>query len=286
MTIRESSDDDIARAYPPRSVDSHKGENGVVLVVGGGWLYHGAPLLTALAAMRTGVDLAYVAVPEKIATALRAYTPSLIVIPLPDLKLTTKNAYRLRSLIPNVGAAAIGPGMTVDNPKGLLTLITILNEKNIPLVIDASALIPDILPRIKGKRCVITPHAGEFRRMFGIELGKEVEERASKVSQVAREHGITILLKGHIDVISDGEEVVVNRTGNPAMTVGGTGDILCGITSALIAKGSPPFEAAVAAARINGLVGEETYQDLGFHITPEDVINRIPSVLKRFDRIV
>ena len=93
-------------------------------------------------------------------------------------------------------------------------------------------------------------------------------------------------MKGPVDVISDGEHVVVNRTGNPAMTVGGTGDILCGITAALMAKGSSPFEAAVAAARINGLVGEAAYLDLGFHITPEDIIIRIPSVLKKFDRTI
>ncbi|MDJ0270366.1 MAG: NAD(P)H-hydrate dehydratase [Aigarchaeota archaeon] len=284
--VRDSTDEDIDRACKPRSITSRKGENGVVLVVGGSWLYHGAPLLTALAALRSGVDLVYVAVPEKVATPIRAYTPSLIVLPLPDMKLTSKGVSRIRAVLQDITAAAIGPGLARGSEKGLIRLIDLLIEGGVPLALDATALHPDILPKIRGRPCVLTPHAGEFRRVFGREAGNTLDERIKTVHEEAKNNGLVILLKGVVDVISDGSIVVLNKVGSPAMTVGGSGDVLCGLVAGLMARAASPLEAAIAAARVNGIAGERAAQLKGMHITPEDIINEIPNVLKPYDKLI
>ncbi len=284
--VRESSDDDIKNAIKPRRVRSRKGENGIVLVVGGSWLYHGAPALAGMASFRCGVDLVYIAVPEKIATAIRALSPNFIVLPLPNLKLTKGSVRRLEKILPEVDAAVVGPGLVPKDADALIFLLKELLENNIAVVLDAAALIPDLLAVVKGKRAVLTPHAGEFKRLFGVELAKSVEERIAHVKEKALEYSLTILLKGPVDVISDGNEVVLNRTGTPAMTVGGTGDVLSGLVAGFLSKGVKPIEAAVAAARVNGLAGERATARLGHHIVATDLLDEIPHILKVYDVVV
>ncbi|BAJ49962.1 sugar kinase [Candidatus Caldarchaeum subterraneum] len=288
VSWREAGEEDLARACVPRRAWSRKGDNGVVLVVGGSWLYHGAPFLVSMAAMRTGVDLVYTAAPEKVATAIRALSPSLIVLPLPDYKLTSKSVDRIVRVLDDVNAAAVGPGLARGCEKGLLKLVRLLVERNIAVVLDATALFSDVLLLLRGARAVVTPHAGEFRRLFGEEPGSTLEERVEKVYNVAKQFGVTVLLKGHVDVVSDGVEVVVNRKQplSSAMTVGGTGDVLTGVVAGFLARMVPPFHAAVAAAVANGYAGVAAAEKLGLHITPEDVIGMLPVVLKRFDRVV
>lgn len=284
--VRESSDEDVRNALKPRRTFSRKGENGVVLVVGGSWLYHGAPALAGMAAFRCGIDLVYIAVPEKIATAIRALSPNFIVLPLPDLKLTKGSARRLEKVLPEVDAAVVGPGLVPKDAETLNFLLKELLDRDIALVLDAAALIPDVLDVVRGKKVVLTPHAGEFRRVFGIELPRSAEERATHVREKASEYSLTILLKGPVDVISDGTEVVLNRTGTPAMTVGGTGDVLAGLTAGFLSKGARPIEAAVAAARVNGLAGERATVRLGYHIVASDLLDEIPQILKVYDAVV
>jgi len=270
----------------PRRTHSRKGENGIVLVVGGSWLYHGAPALAAMASFRCGIDLVYVAVPEKIATAIRALSPNFIVLPLPDLKLTKGSIRRLEKIIPEVDAAVVGPGLVPKDADALTYLLKELLERDVAVVLDAAALIPDVLTVVKEKRAVLTPHAGEFKRLFGIELTKSVEERAVHVKEKASEYSLTILLKGPVDVISDGNEVVLNRTGTSAMTVGGTGDVLSGLVAGFLSKGAKPIEAAVAAARVNGLAGERATVKFGYHIVATDLLDEIPQILKAYDTVL
>lgn len=284
--VRESSDEDIKNAVKPRRIHSRKGENGIVLVVGGSWLYHGAPALAAMASFRCGIDLVYIAVPEKITTAIRALSPNFIVLPLPDLKLTKGSIRRLEKILPEVDAAVVGPGLVPKDADALTSLLKELLEKDIAVVLDAAALIPDVLTVVKGKRAVLTPHAGEFKRLFGIELTKSVEERAAHVNEKASEYSLTILLKGPVDIISDGNEVVLNRTGTPAMTVGGTGDVLSGLVAGFLSKGVKPIEAAVAAARVNGLAGERATVKFGYHIVATDLLDEIPQILKTYDTVI
>lgn len=276
----------VAKLIPARSSQSKKGDNGIVLVVGGSKIYHGAPLLASLAAMRSGADLAYVAVPKSISVAIRSYSPSIIVLPLPDDKLTVGSVNKLKAMLPkNVGAAAIGMGMSIAKIDALINLIGQLNEMNAKVLLDASTLVPDILPSVSTRQVVLTPHAGEFKRVFSNDVGKSENERIENVKKFAAKYKVTVLLKGWIDVISDGNKVAVNRTHNSAMTVGGTGDVLSGLVAGLMAKGMSPFDASLAGAYINGSAGDLAYRKLGLHIMPTDVVDEMPNVMKKFDRV-
>lgn len=275
----------VAKTIPVRKKAAHKRMNGTVCVVGGSRLYHGAPYLCASGAMRTGVDLVYLAVPTVIAAPVRSLSPDLIVVPLPDTRLTRGNVSKLLTWVKNVDCFAVGPGLGAQNPDEIANAATRLKAEAKGLVLDADALRPTILPAIKGSRSVVTPHAGEFERLFASKLPSETETRAKIAAEKAKEAGVIVLLKGPTDVITDGERLALNAVHSPAMTVGGTGDVLTGITAALVAKGVPPFEAACSAAFVNGSAGLEAAKEYGLHITASDVVNKIANVMKRFDRL-
>ena len=277
--------DFVSGVIPPRRKDSHKRMNGTVCVVGGSRLYHGAPYLCATGAMRTGVDLVFVAVPASIATPIRALSPDLIVVPLPDSKLTRGNVSKLMAWVPETDVFAVGPGLGAQKPESLAQALNRMKGDGRSLVVDADALRGQVLPSIGGANAVVTPHAREFERLFGVHLPDGLDERLEAVSGEAKKAGVTVLLKGPTDVISDGERTAVNETHTPAMTVGGTGDVLTGITAGLLAKKVPPFEAACAAAYINGEAGVEAVKQLGFHITASDVAGQIANVMKKYDRM-
>ena len=270
---------------PARKSTSKKGDNGTVLVAGGSHYYHGAPVLASMAALRSGTDLAYTAVPRSIATAVRSLSPVLIVLPLPDDKLTTGSANRLVAMMPKkADAAAIGMGMTIAKPDAIIALVRKLRDQKTKLLLDASALIPQVLPEIKGTNAVVTPHAGEYARLFGADPGKTEKERTASVEAAASEHGITILLKGPADIVSDGKKTGINRTHNCAMTVGGTGDVLAGIAAGLLCK-MEPFGASLLAAYFNGLAGILSFNRVGLHMAATDLLEDLPQAMKRFDII-
>ncbi len=283
----EIDDDYVKSKIPPRKRDSHKGMNGVVCIVGGGRTYHGAPFLCAMGAARSGVDLVYLAVPAQVAVPIRSLSPDLIVFPLPDSKLTRGNANRLAGWLLEVNCIGIGPGLGPQNPNELKHALATLSAKCQTLVVDADALRPVILeaPQEQKAKMVVTPHAKEFERLFGVALPETLDERVAAVKKAAGEHGVVVLLKGPTDVISDGDKVGLNNTHSPAMTVGGTGDVLTGVTSGLASKGMGRFEAACCAAYVNGLAGAEAAKELGLHIVASDVVGCIPKAMKRFDRI-
>jgi ADP-dependent NAD(P)H-hydrate dehydratase len=275
----------VAKAIPPRRKDSHKGMNGVVCVVGGSRLYHGAPFLAASGAMRAGVDLVYIAVPAVIAQAVRALSPDFIVIPLPDSKLTRGTISKLKGWLPRVDSIAVGPGLGPQSPGNLESAVRELKTLGKGLVLDADALRSSILEVAKGSGTVVTPHAGEFERLFSVRLPDTLDGRVELAAEKAGTHGVTVLLKGSTDVVTDGSQVGLNNMHSPSMTVGGTGDVLTGVTAAMIAKGVSPFEAGCCAAYITGAAGLEATTELGMHITASDVANSIARVMKRFDRV-
>jgi len=275
----------VSKVIPPRRKDSHKRMNGTVCVVGGSRLYHGAPYLCATGAMRSGVDLVFVAVPASIATPIRALSPDFIVVPLPDSKLTRGNVSKLMAWVPEVDVFAVGPGLGAQNAESVAQALNRLKGENRSLVVDADALRERVLPSIRGANAVVTPHAREFERLFGVHLPDGLDERVEAVAGEAKKSGVTVLLKGPTDVISDGDRTGLNDTHSSAMTVGGTGDVLTGITAGLLAKKVPPFEAACAAAYINGAAGVEAVKQLGFHITASDVAGQIAGVMKKYDTL-
>ena len=272
---------------PTRKSTSRKGDNGIVLVVGGSYIYHGAPVLSSLAALRCGTDLVYTCVPKINVTPTRAISPNLIVIPLVDQKLTLGAVKKLVGALPrNLHSATIGMGLAIQEKNSLLHLVKSLLDRDVRLSLDASALIPEILPILAHKNVVVTPHAGEFKRLFGDVPSDSNLERIKLVEENALKHGITILLKGPTDIISDGKITYLCEKNTPAMTVGGTGDVLSGLVAGLLSTNRNPLESAAAASYICGLAGKEVQEKLGLHITSMDLIDSIPSVMKPFDKII
>jgi NAD(P)H-hydrate epimerase len=276
----------VAAQIPPRRADSHKGMNGKAAIVGGSRIYHGAPFHAAMAALRTGLDLVYLAVPSVVATPIRAMSPDLIVIPLPDSKLTRGNANRLTSWLPALDSIGVGPGLGPQNPEELLHALTRFSTKSKTLVVDADALRPAIIPAAEKFPMIVTPHYGEFERLFGAKVEGDLPALVALVAEKAKASRMTVLLKGPVDIISDGERVGLNETHTPAMTTGGTGDVLTGIVTGLSAKGIPPFEAACCAAYINGCAGVEAAKSVGLHMIASDVVEQLPLVMRAFDQIV
>ena len=269
----------------PRLLSSKKGDNGIVLVVGGNKFYHGAPTLSSMAALRSGTDIVYTAVPKSNIVAVRSFSPNIIAFPISDDKLTMGSANRLLAMIPKKPhTAAIGMGMTIARPEALQSMIRNLKSDGIKLLLDASALFPAVLKEICGSDTIITPHAGEYKRIFGENAGIDEKERISNVYKRAKEYSITILLKGHTDIISDGDRVAINKIHNCAMTVGGTGDILSGLTAGILTK-MKSYEASILGVYFNGVSGNLAYDKVGLHMIATDLLECLPNAMKSFDSV-
>jgi NAD(P)H-hydrate epimerase len=282
------NDDMIKKISVSRKISSRKGDNGIVLIVGGNRIYHGAPILASMAALRSGTDLVYTAIPSVNVEATRSFSPNLIVIPLVDEKLTMGSASRLIKTLPKkIDSATIGMGMSIAKKEALLSLIEKLLKNGTKLVLDASALIPEILPKIKETGCIITPHGGEYMRIFETELKTHHNNENEQIVDVlknAKKYGITIILKGWKNIISNGELTAVIERSTPAMTVGGTGDVLAGLVAGFFSKMNS-FEAACTAVYFNGLAGIMAYQKSGLHMVATDLLDNLPQVMKKFDQI-
>ena len=277
----------VQNFIPARKPTSRKGDNGIVLVIGGSYIYHGAPIFSSLAALRCGTDLVYTSVPKINVTSTRAISPNLIVIPLVDQKLTLGAVKKLVGALPrNLHSATIGMGLAIQEKNSLLHLVKSLLDRDVRLSLDASALIPEILPILAHKNVVVTPHTGEFKRLFGNIPSNCNIERIKLVEENALKYGITVLLKGSTDIISDGKITYVCEKNTPAMTVGGTGDVLSGLVAGLLSTNRNSLESAAAASYICGLAGKDVQEKLGFHMTSMDLIDSIPTVMKPFDRII
>jgi NAD(P)H-hydrate epimerase len=276
----------LTSLIPPRRRNSRKGENGVVLVVGGSNIYHGAPYLSSAAALISGVDLVYTAVPRIISGSIRSLDPNLIVYPLSDGKLTRGSANRLLRWLPTLNAAVIGPGMGRQDPSGMIALVKELSSRGVALVLDADALQEPVVAASRNTVCVITPHAGEFRRITAVELPDDLNEKGKAIMNSARKLGVTVLLKGMVDIVSDGNSLLFNRSGSAAMTVGGTGDVLAGLTGGILARNRDPLKAAAGSCYINGKAGEHAAEKLGLHLRATDLLDAIPHVMKSFDSLV
>jgi NAD(P)H-hydrate epimerase len=272
--------DFLRKVYPGREKWSHKGDHGRLLVIGGSRRYKGAPALCGLAALRAGVDLVVIAAPESGADVIASFSPNLITEPLEGDYINPLNLHKLAAMSKKFDAVVIGNGMGLMS-KTRDALISLLHSLDLPCVLDADALHllhdrKDLLRR----GWVITPHGHEFYSLSGVKLPNKLEGRVKAVEKFSTEHKATVLLKGYKDVISSGKNTAINSTGNPYMTVGGTGDVLSGICGAFLAMGVKPFEAAGAAAYLCGEAGNLAAEDLGPGLLPTDVIEKIPAVLK------
>jgi hydroxyethylthiazole kinase-like uncharacterized protein yjeF len=273
---------DVLLAIKPRPSEAHKGDFGRLLVIGGSETFSGAPAFVALAALRTGVDLAYIATPEKTAHTIASMSPDLITIKLEGTHLNTGNVSALKTYIESANAIALGPGLGLhpETKEAVKAVIDSVEVAAKPLLLDADGL--KAFAEFKRKLrvpSVLTPHVGEYAILTGKKAPENLKEKASEVQKTAGELGATILLKGPVDIISDEKRFKLNFTGNPGMTVGGTGDVLSGIVAAFLAHQIDPFEAAVAGAFVNGAAGDFVFQEKGYHMISTDLIQKISQVL-------
>jgi hydroxyethylthiazole kinase-like uncharacterized protein yjeF len=274
---------DVQAVVVKRAASSHKGDFGRLLVVGGSDLFTGAPTLVALAAYRSGTDLVTVAAPEKTAQIISSISPNLITIRLPGEQLAPTHLRLLRDHIEKANAVAVGPGLGLakQTVSAVRKLVAFTVESKRPLLLDADALkaLGVVRKKIFDGSTVVTPHAGEFEAISGKVPSRDMNTRTKEVRGFALRSGAVVLLKGHIDVVSDGERTKLNGTGNPGMTVGGTGDVLSGIVAGLMAQGVDAYRAAVAGAFVNGAAGDLAEEKLGYHLTPVDLLEHIPNVM-------
>ena len=269
----------------PRRPTSHKGQFGRILVVGGSDVFSGAPALSGLAALRTGADLVSVIVPNPVLEAVRGYSPNLMVSGLDENVLTGASVDNVIKKAEGNDVIAIGPGLGLaeDTMHATQFIIEALRKRSKAQVIDADGLKSLSGSKIKfnSEDCIITPHWAELETIMDQKLGdaKFLENRVEKALLAAKQFNAVVLLKGAIDVIAhpDGR-YKTNKTGVPAMTVGGTGDVLTGIAATLLSRGEGAFYAAAAAAYVSGRAGEAAYSELGDHITATDCIDKISEV--------
>ena len=272
--------------YPHPKKQSHKGENGRVLIIGGG-PFSGAPALSGLAALRTGADLVYVAAPKYSANIISAFSPNLIVKGLHKPKMMTKDDITtITEMLSRVDSIVLGPGLgsSYDTAEAVRTLVPHIVQKDIPLVIDADALkaTTEIRDSLKDSKTIVTPHAMEFAAFTGSEISSELNERIDMVSQWAKKLGISIFLKGPTDILSNGQITKLNDVHNPAMTVGGTGDVLAGIIGGLLAKKTSLMNAMRIAAFLNGKAGNLVFSKKSYGLVATDIIEELPMVLKKY----
>ncbi|MCK5587347.1 MAG: NAD(P)H-hydrate dehydratase [Candidatus Lokiarchaeota archaeon] len=280
---------DLANVIKQRSPHSYKGNYGRILVVGGGKYYTGAPALSGVSALRTGADLVFVVTPSKIANSIRSFSPDLIVREIPGDVLSEEGMSVIEEMLDQTTCLVIGPGLGLEKEtmSTVLKILETVKVKKVPTLVDADGLKamsqqPTIL---EGVPAVLTPHAGEYKILTGKQLPapEKIEKRMDEVMETAKELGVTILLKAHTDVISDGIHVKINRTGNPGMAVGGTGDVLTGIVGAFLSWGVSPFRAAVSGAFVNGVAGDLACVEKGYQLLASDLIEKIPDIIQPFE---
>ena len=186
----------------PRNSSSHKGENGTIGIVGGSKLYHGAPLLSALGALRSGSDLAYLFVPEVIANPIRATAPDIIVYPLPDSKFTMGVSNKILNFRKEINTFVIGPGIVNQKMNGLINLVSKLQNKDVNIILDAGAINSELINNISGKNITITAHLGEFTRLIEKKIDDE-ESIKNEMVNYAKDKKITLIVKGKTDFICE-----------------------------------------------------------------------------------
>ena len=271
----------VLSILPDRAADAHKGDFGKILLLCGSKGYTGAAYLAAMGALRSGAGLVFLGVPESIYAIEAIKLNEAIVFSLPeeDEKLSADAVPAILERLPKMDAVLIGPGLGQSN--GVLQVVkAILEQTDCPVVLDADGinLIAAHKDIVRGRTAptILTPHAGEFGR-----LGGNPEERTVAAEAMAKDLGCILLLKGHHTVITDGGTTYINTTGNPGMAVGGSGDMLAGIITALLGQGIAPLEAAACGAWLHGAAGDICAAEIGqYGMLPTDMLNVLPRLLK------
>ena len=282
MQIKSLVHEDVLSILPDRKPESHKGDYGRILLLCGSVGYTGAAALAAMGALRSGAGMVFLGVPESIYAIEAVKLTEAIVFPLPeeDGKLKHQAIPQILKRLENMDAVLIGPGLGQSEDTFMVTK-AVLENAVCPVILDADGINVlaghmDIL-RDRHYPTILTPHAGEFGRIYG-----QIEpDRVSCATAFARENGCILLLKGHETAITDGEESYINPTGNPGMAVGGSGDVLAGIIAALVGQGVTPLKAAACGAWLHGASGDICAKEIGqYGMLPSDMLEVLPRLLK------
>ena len=268
---------------PPRSLDAHKGDFGRILVIGGARGMSGAIVLAGLAALRSGAGLVQVAVPMEIQPIVAQANPCYMTSAMPqDMRGRFASAAtdELINLSKWATVIAFGPG--VGQSESMPSLLgNLLDRVENPLVIDADGLnalskVPHALLRDRTQPTILTPHPGEFARLINADTATVQTNREQLAIEFARDRKVVLTLKGHVTIVTDGERIYRNRTGNPGMATGGSGDVLTGVISALIGQGMTPFDASSLGVHIHGRAGDLAAATAGqVSLIATDIIERL-----------
>ncbi len=267
---------------PRRRPDSHKGDFGRALLIGGSQGMAGAIALTGMAAARSGAGLVKLATSAACQATVASFEPSLMTVSLPadaHGKIAGSAWSQLSEMAREATVVACGPGLGRSHE--LVELVGWLYKSlTQPLVVDADALNalaqqPDILAKPGGPR-IFTPHPGEFGRLIGQD-SISANQREKLARRFAEQTGGVVVLKGHHTVVTDGRSLSLNSTGNPGMATGGTGDVLTGIITALVGQHLSPLDAARLGVYVHGLAGDLAAAELGeVSMIASDLIKHLP----------
>lgn len=273
---------DVLHLLPERKVTAHKGDFGRILLLCGSRGFTGAAALAAMGALRSGAGLVFLGVPKCIYAIEATKLNEAIVFPLPDAggTLSSGAIRQLKRRLVGMDAVLIGPGLGLS--KGVKTVVKyVLKNFEGPVVLDADGINlmqahKDIL-RGRTGITILTPHEGEFQRF----TGEKVTDRLQQSVKLAKDLGVIVLLKGNKTLITDGATVYENSTGNPGMAVGGSGDVLAGMITALLGQGIPALEATAVAAYLHGLAADTCASEFGqYGMLPTDMLNILPRLMK------
>jgi ADP-dependent NAD(P)H-hydrate dehydratase len=273
----------------PRPAESHKADFGRALLLGGSIGMNGAIALAGMAALRGGAGLVRLGVPRPSHGIVATFNASYMVTPLDADRhgsLSAAATQEIQKLIQPATAIGCGPGLTTGD--GAIEVACMVYQcASQPSVFDADALNalarrPESFARPGGAR-ILTPHPGEFQRLLGDRRKYSPVEREALAASFARQHGVVLVLKGHGTVVSDGERVYVNATGNPGMATGGTGDVLTGLLVALLCQGLEPYDAARLGVYLHGLAGDLAAAKFGqVSLIASDLIDFLPLAIRHY----
>lgn len=283
---------------PKRRADGHKGAYGHVLVVGGSRGMIGAVAMATNAALRGGAGLASFAAPETVQLSIASLCPCATSVPLSCDSQGELAPSSVRQMLHEIqyDVLAVGPGMGKGPGQRNLVQAALAQEK--PLVIDADGLnnLAAIENWPEARQCpmILTPHPGEFGRLVNrttkeVQMDREGLAVATVRQWIAKsppDKPIVLVLKGHGTVVTDGQRLYVNTTGNPGMATGGTGDVLTGLTAAIVGQGLQPFDAAVLAVYVHGLAGDLAAKKIGqVSMIASDLLEFISAAMRKVQKV-
>lgn len=258
-----------------RDNEAYKGDFGQVLVIAGSRGYSGAAFLTAQAAVRSGAGLVTLCTPKEL--------QDIMSIKLTEaMTITYEDTDKINNIVAKSDVIAIGPGMGNSRLTYNILSETIL-KSDCPLVIDADGLNVlqgnlDIL-QCKNNKIILTPHYGEMARLTGLSIEEIKEDKVKIAKDFAKSNEVILLLKGNRTIVTDGDDVFINTTGNSAMASGGMGDTLTGVIASFIAQGYEPLEATYLAAYIHGYCGDKLAENM-FCVNATHIIQELPFIIK------